>query len=241
MKNLTTVVILLAFSSIATGEVSVRVCLADANTPLELAYPNELADPNVLSDPNVFVYRDIMVGTKLTIIVDSNVAGTWDGGLYIRYTDREYGVLSARDYNDITHDWESSRFEAAGDKAWVLDFNDIIMSGFDLHSHNTADVGDWFIIDYKAKNIGVCTVDFYDYSSGSNIPVCSHEFSHVRTCDFNQDTKVDFADLALLSLYWLQVGCTDPDWCSGTDLNTDGIVDYDDLMLFADFWLEKTE
>ena len=84
-------------------------------------------------------------------------------------------------------------------------------------------------------------MDFYDYGFSWDIPFYSLEFSHVRTRDFNQDTKVDFTDLALLSLHWLQTGCTDPDRCTGTDLNTDGIVDYDDLMLFADFWLERTQ
>jgi hypothetical protein len=230
MKNLITVVILLAFSSIAVGEISTRVCLADANTPLELA------------DPNIpFVYRDIMVGTKLTIIVDSNFAGYWVGGLYIGSTDRDYGVLSARDYNDITHDWEGSHFEVAGDKAKVQYVQDVVNSGFELSTDRNAVAGDWFILDYNATNIGVCKVDFYDYSISWYDPIYSHVFSHVRTRDFNQNTKVDFADLALLALYWLQTGCSDPDWCAGTDLNTDGIVDHDDLMLFADYWLERIE
>jgi hypothetical protein len=230
MKNLIMVVLTLAFNSIAVGEVSTRVCLADANTPLELA------------DPNVpFVYRDIMVGTKLTIIVDSNIAENWGGGLYIEGTDRDYGILSARDYNDIALDWEGSRFEAAGDKAWVFDVDDIIISGFDLHSHNNAVEGDWFILDYNATDIGICRVNFYDYSMSLSNPVYSLVFSHVRTRDFNQDTKVDFGDLALLSLYWLQIGCGDPDWCAGTDLNIDGIIDHNDLMFFADYWLARTE
>ncbi|MFC1793535.1 dockerin type I domain-containing protein [Planctomycetota bacterium] len=236
MKMLTTVVLLLAFSSIAAGEVSTRVCLADANTPLELA------DPNVL-----FVYRDIMVGTKLIIIVDSNIAESWDGGLYIGFTDSNYGVLSARDYNDTTFDWEGSRFEAAGDEARVQDVQDIVNSGFELYSYNSAVAGNWFVLDYTAINIGVCKVDFYDYSLSEDdpiywdYPIYSHVFSHVRTRDFNQDTKVDFADLALLALYWQEAGCGAPDWCAGTDLNTDGSVDYDDLNLFAAFWLERTE
>jgi len=230
MKMLTTVVLLLAFSSIAAGEVSTRVCLADANTPLELA------------DPNVpFVYRDIMVGTKLTIIVDSNIAESWDGGLYIAITDSNYGVLSARDYNDTTLDWEGSRFEAAGDKAMVQDVQDVVNSGFDLYSYNSAVAGDWFVLDYTATNIGVCKVDFYDYYLSWDYPIYFHVFSHVRTRDFNQDTKVDFADLALLALYWLETGCSGPDWCAGTDLNADGTVDRDDLMFFADYWLERTE
>jgi hypothetical protein len=242
MKNLTTFVLLLILSSIANGEVSTRVFLADANTPLELVDPNVLTDPNILDDPNLLsVYRDIMVGTKLTIIVDSNVTGEWNGGLYIEDKDREYGVLSARDYNDITLDWEGSHFEAAGDMAWVLDINDFVVSGFDLYSHDTSVVGDWFILDYTATNIGVCAVYFYDYGVSWDYPVYSHVFSHVRTRDFNQDTKVDFADLALLSIHWLKTGCSDPDWCDGTDLNTDGAIDRYDLMLFADYWLEITE
>jgi hypothetical protein len=230
MKILITVVLLLAFGSIAVGEVSTRVCLADANTPLELA------------DPNVpFVYRDIMVGTKLTIIVDSNIAEFWTGGLYFGSTYRDYGVLSARDYNDITLDWEGSHFEAAGDKARVQAVHDIVNSGFDLYSYDSAVTGDWFILDYNATNIGICKVDFYDYSLSWDYPVYSHVFSHVRTRDFNQDTKVDFTDFALLALYWLETGCSDPDWCAGTDLNTDGTVDRNDLTFFADFWLERTE
>lgn len=84
-------------------------------------------------------------------------------------------------------------------------------------------------------------MDFYDYSMNSDNLVNSHVFSHVRTRDFNQDTKVDFADLALFALYWLETGCNAPDWCSGVDLNADGTVDRDDLMFFTDYWLERTE
>lgn len=234
MKKLITVVILLAFSSIAVGEVSTRVCLADANTPLELA------------DPNVpFVYRDIMVGTKLTIIVDSNINGEFivEQGcdLAIQGEYMEYGLLSARDYNDITGDWQGSVLEAASSLAYVYEWVEMGIQGFNLQSDIESKPGDWFIIDYTATSIGVCKVVFYDRNISWDNPVCELIFTHVRTRDFNQDTKVDFADLALLSLYWLQTGCSDPDWCAGTDFNTDGIVDHDDLMLFTDYWLERTE
>ena len=237
MRYLTMFILSLALSSIAMGEVSARVCLADANTPLELA------DPNLQTDPNVFVYRDIMVGTRLTIIVDSNIVEPlgWDGGFYITGPDRDYGVLSARDYNDVTHGWEGSHLKAAGDRAQVKNIEDDIMSGFELSTNSSAIEGDWFILDYTATNLGICRVDFYDYGLDYYNPEHSLKFSHVRTRDYNQDTKVDFADLALLSLYWLQTGCSDPDWCAGTDLNADGFVNYDDLMLFADYWLERTE
>ena len=223
MKDLTAIVLLLAFSSIAAGEVSSRVYLADGNTPLELA------------DPNVpFEYRDIMIGTKLTIVVDSNIAEKWFGGLYIESTDRDYGVLSARDFNDTTHDWEGSRFEAAGNRARVRSSQNNVMSGFSLFSDDSVIAGDWFILDYNAIDIGACKVDFYDYGFSFDDPVYSHVFSHVRTRDFNQDTKADFADFALLSLYWCRSDCSDPDWCAGTDLNTDGTVNHDDLIFFTD-------
>ena len=108
IERLTIFVLFLCVASIATGEVSTTVHLADGNTPLELA------------DPNVpFVYRDIMVGTKLTIVVSSDTAESpWSGKLQIAGTDWDYGAISARDYNDVTLDWEGSHLEAAG-KPWL--------------------------------------------------------------------------------------------------------------------------
>jgi len=219
------------------GKVSTRVCLADANTPLELA------------DPNIpFVYRNIMVGTRLTIIVDSNIAGFWEGGLFIVGTDRDYGVLSGRDYNDTTLDWEGSRFEAAGDGALVFDRWDDIQSGFDLYccdfdlyGHISVVAGDWFIIDYTATNVGVCKIGFYDHSVSWDYPVYYHVFSHVRTRDFDNDARVDFNDFAVLASHWQETDCIDPNWCEGTDLDTDGNVDCNDLTLFMDYWLKRTE
>jgi len=234
MRKLTILVLFLGLTSVSVGEVSSRVCLADGNTPLEVA------------DPNIpFVYRDIMVGTKLTIIVDSNASIEWSSewgyDLSIEGEYMDYGFLSARDYNDITGDWQGSHFEAAGSQAQVWEWIDLGIQGFNLEGHGTAVPGDWFIIDYTATNVGVCKVGFYDRSVSWDYPVYYHVFSHVRTRDFNQDTKVDFADLALLASYWLETGCSDPDWCAGTDLDIDGDVDCDDLMFFAAYWLERTE
>lgn len=233
MKTLTILALFLGMTSMAIGEVSTRVCLADGNTPLELA------------DPNIpFVYRDIMVGTKLTIIVDSNIAEPWDGGLFITGTDRDYGVLSGRDYNDTTLDWKGSRFEAVGDEAHVYDWEDEMRSGFDLYAlyaHRSAEAGDWFIINYAATNVGICNVGFYDHSISWDFPVYYHVFSHVPTRDFNNDTNVDFADFAVLASHWQETGCSDPNWCEGVDLNADGNVDCNDLTLFVDYWLESTE
>ncbi|MHC4173865.1 MAG: dockerin type I domain-containing protein [Planctomycetota bacterium] len=232
MKRLTVLVLFLGLASMAMGEVSTRVYLADANTPLELA------------DPNVpYVYRDIMVGTRLTIIVDSNIAEDWDGGLFIAGTDRDYGVLSGRDYNNITLVWEGSRLEAAGDGARVFDWQDDLRSGFDLYGHRSAVAGDWFIIDYTATSVGTCNVGFYDYGwpGGMDYPIYDLVFDHVRTRDFNQDSKVDFADFAIFASYWQVVDCNDPNQCEGADLDTDGNIDSNDLELFVDYWLESTE
>jgi hypothetical protein len=207
--------LLLGISSIAAAEVSTRVYLADGNTPLELA------DPNI-----AFVYRDIMAGTKLTIVVASDTAEYWDGGMYINGIDRDYGVLSARDCNDITRDWEGSRFEAAGQRARVRDIEDVLSQGFELNSYSSAVAGDWFIIDYTATNVGGCRVGFYDYATpeGMFVPVYELVFSHVRTRDFDQDTRVGLTDFAVFALYW-GADCSEPGQCEGTDLDADGDVD----------------
>lgn len=223
--------VVLSISSLAAAEVSIRVCLTDGNTPLESADAN-----------TPFVYRDIMVGTKLTIIVASDAAGSWAGGLYIEGPDRDYGVLSARGYNDAARDWEGSRFEAAGLRARVRIVEDFLNSGFELNSHNTATAGDWFIIDYTATQVGGSRVGLYDYTVPENafFPVYELLFSHVPARDFDQDGTVGLADFAVFASYWGATDCTAPDWCQGADLNADGRVDGADLALFADYWLEKT-
>ncbi|MHC4460834.1 MAG: hypothetical protein ACYS6W_05555 [Planctomycetota bacterium] len=224
MKRLILLAIFLGMSSVAAGEVSVRVCEADGNTP--------------------FDGRDIMVGTKLTIIVDSNVAEDWLGGLAVVDANMDYGVLSARDYNDITLDWEGSRFPAAGVGASVYTWQegpDPDIDGFTLYTGYMGIVdGDWFIIDYNAINIGACNMGYYDFNISTDEPIYYLSFSHVRTRDFNNDKIVDFKDFAILASYWRETNCSDSDDCEGTDLDTDRNIDLHDLKMFADFWLEKT-
>lgn len=62
----------------------------------------------------------------------------------------------------------------------------------------------------------------------------------VQCSDFNGDGTVNFADLALLSSYWLDdAGCGSAnDFCSGTDLNYSGQLNAVDLNMFANNWLE---
>jgi len=219
MKKLILVIIFLGIISVAAGEVSRRVCEADGNTP--------------------FDGRDIMVGTRLTIIISSDVNEYWVGDLAITGEDINYGVLSARDFNEITGDWEGSRFPAVGSNARVWDWEETGIDGFSFNGDDESVPGDWFIIDYTATNIGDCNVDFYEWFVHD--PNRDISFFYVRTRDFNNDTKVDFADFSILASHWREADCSDPNWCGGTDLDTDGNVDPNDLMLFVEYWLERTE
>ncbi|KPJ66806.1 MAG: hypothetical protein AMJ43_06930 [Coxiella sp. DG_40] len=232
MKKLVMVllVLFLGMASVAIGEVSTRVCLSDGNTPLP---PVDTNFP--------YVYPDIMVGTKLTIIVSSNTAEYWSGSLAITGEDMNYGILSARDFNENTFDWEGSRFPAAGTGARVYTWEESGVYGFDLYGHSSAVAGDWFIIDYNATSVGDCNIGFYDHSISWMDPIYYLAFSHVRTRDFNKDTKVDFTDFEVFASYWQVANCNDPNWCEGTDLDTDGSVDMNDLALFVDYWLEITK
>jgi len=224
MKKLIVLVCFFSAVSVGFGDVSTRVCLADGNTPLE--------------------YQDIMVGTKLTIIVDSNVAEYWTGALLIEGDHRDRGKLADR---------EDSCYDAAGVLATVeLEENywpDISkdVRGYNLYTDmfgNGVEPNSWFIIDYNATSIGDCNVGFYEYET--QFPFEAEllyylEFTHVRTRDFDESTRVDFGDFAILASYWQEQGCEDPDWCQGTDLDISGTVDMNDLMLFSDYWLERTE
>jgi len=235
MRKAMLLVLILTFiiNSTAIGEVSMRVCLANDKTPF---LPLEVNLP-------IIRYPSIMVGTELSIIVSSDIDGYWYGGLFIREEDKEYGVLSARDYNDITLDWEGSRLDPVSSNARVYDWESEVMIGFDLYGHRKAIAGDWFIIDYTATGIGNCNVEFYDYCvpNGRDFPICEMVFCHVPTRDFNNDAVVDWRDFAQLASYWQTNDCNDPNWCEGSDLDLDGDVDISDLMLFAEYWLETTE
>ncbi len=234
MTKLTKLMIFVLFlgaASVAVAKVSTRVYLADGNTP----FPP--ADPNF---PHI--YPEIMVRTNLIIIVDSNIAEPWSGSLAIEEEYWDYGALSARDYNELMFDYEGSHFKAAGEEALVVDWMEPGIYGFDLYTGSTGiKVGDWFIIDYNATDIGDCNVGFYEHDVSMYDPIYYLTFSHVRTRDFNNDTKVDFLDYAILALHWQVMDCSDPNRCEGADLDTDGVIDYNDLMLFCDYWLEKTE
>lgn len=226
MKKLLVILFFCVTASVAVAKVSTRVSMADGNTPLELA------------DPNVpLVYRDIMAGTQLTIIVDSNLSQIWRvSSLAIVDANRDYGLLSAR---GTEPNYQGSCLPAAGLAAGVYTWLETGIAGFDMQSgREDVSAGDWFIIDYNATSIGYCTVKFYE--SFVHDPNRDMHFTHVTTRDFDNDGIVNFFDFELFASYWQATGCSGPDFCEGADLDTSTIVDGYDLALFVDFWLERT-
>ncbi|MBN2270299.1 MAG: hypothetical protein JXN61_06780 [Sedimentisphaerales bacterium] len=232
MKKLIMFVSLFCIVSVAAGKVSTRVCFTDSNTPL---VPFDSNLPNV-------EYPDIMVGTKLMIIVDSNVAKYWSGSLTIEGANMDYGVLSCRDCNEAILDCDGSVLPAAGERAQVEPWENTGVRGYDLYTDSrNITPGDWFVIDYVATNIGLCNVGFYDHSVSPFEPSRYLTFSHVPTRDFDGDTVVSFGDWAILAQYWCTPFCNGPDWCEGADIDRDHDVDFGDLTLFTDYWLERTQ
>ncbi|MBN1787994.1 MAG: hypothetical protein JW806_06325 [Sedimentisphaerales bacterium] len=211
--------------SAAYGQTDVYIYNADEITPFE--------------------HQEIMVGTKLTFIVNSDSNDYWNGGLFISGNNRDFGVLSARDYDANTRDYTGSHFEEAGNCARVTGWRDSSIWGFDMctfypigdANDNNTQPGDWFIIDYTAKAAGDCNVGFYDYSVSWYEPVYDVNFTQVKSRDFNNDGKVDFQDYLILASNWIRDDCIDPNWCDGTDLNQDGSIDCTDLGDFIEFWL----
>ncbi len=223
MKRLISFIVLLIAAPAAQAEVFTRVCLADGNTPLEL------------TDPCIpFVYRPIMVGTHLTIIISSDSSDIWNGGeLSLWDANQNYGILSG-----------GLQLPAAGDMATVYSIQQFEgvhdANGFEFLGGNDPSAGDWFIVDYNAISMGICSVIFYNWDVDWDNPLYQMSFTHVRTRDFNNDGIVNFEDFAVLGSNWHRTGCSEPDNCSGTDLDADGYVGISDLWQFAEYWLEKT-
>jgi hypothetical protein len=227
MRSLQILIITALTYSVAGGAVkeniSTRVFLRDSNTPIELA------------DPCVpWVYRDIMVGTRLAIIVDSNASGSWSGGLLIERPELAYGDLYCRGT-----DCEDSILPDAGDMASVDRDEEDTLAGYLLRVRGDAVAGDWFIIDYNAISVGNCKVGLYDDNWGMD-SWYEMSFTHVPSRDFNRDNTVNFADFAVLGSYWGITNCTNPNGCEKVDFDNDKTIDINDLGLFVEFWLERT-
>jgi len=207
------IIILFGVTSLLRGEVTTGVFFADSNSPVE--------------------YQEIMVGTELAIVISSDSAEYWEGSIALMDESQNKAILS-----------NAKAFIAAGMENLVQDWNNVGIQGYDLKSGVFAvQTGDWFIVNYSATEVGDCNVAFFDEISYSPpyVPTYNIEFSHVPTRDFDGNTKVDFADFALLASQWNRSEDEFPNWCQAADIDASGTVDANDLMLFTDYWLERTK
>ena len=229
----------------AYSEVSTSVSLRDSNVPL--------VPVDVNTALKYVDYGQIMVGTQLSVVIDSNVAEHWSGRLLIEEDYNDFGVLYARGpYDEFANGYVGSILPDAGLYAGVFpaspywDEEDKYVQGFDFYGDDPPEVnvGDWFVIDYNSVAIGDCNVALYwqqDYEPFDYGLIHHIEFEHVPTRDFNTDWQVNFQDFSVLSGYWHDTNCVDTNDCGGADLDISGAVDANDLYLFADYWLEKTK
>lgn len=205
-------------ASIVLGDVSLSLYEEDGVTP--------------------FDNRNIMLGTKLTIIIDSDSGEYWNGGVFLVGDNRGLGVLSARGWDPNTLDWAGSRTEKAGEWASVWEYYDSWLWGCDLYTDSYGvEAGNWFILDYEATAAGDPNFGFYDYSQNWEEPVSTVTFNQVPNPDFDGDGVVNNDDFLHFSSYWLEYDCQEIAWCGGADLNVDTVVDMQDLALFSDYWL----
>ena len=82
--------VIFSMTSVSSGTVSTKVCRSDGNTPF----------PPVEPDLPYIVYPDIMEGTKLTILIWSDVNEYWEDGGALVVAEAEmadYGLIYGRD------------------------------------------------------------------------------------------------------------------------------------------------
>jgi hypothetical protein len=259
MKKLLVLVLAGLLTPIAGAKVWVTVYQYDGKTPLtavDANYPD--------------LYRDIMVGTRLTLVISSDTADKWGGNLALSWDDALYGTLSGRGLTPPApgsalkySTYKGSCLDAAGTKATVIDlWNDHSIIGLNFGNDvipyvtggHPAYPGDWFVVDYYAEQAGECRVEFHGHDlvghapDRNAVPVIGPElllqtlsFQHVPSRDFNGDTVVDFRDFARFAAHWRSA--PDPNAGAGAafDLRPDNWIDSSDLTSFSQYWLERTD
>lgn len=237
MRLFLAMVFIAVLASVTQGKVWSTVYRCDEKTPL------------VAIDPNYpTVYREVMVGTHLVIVISSDTAGYWFGSLWTSPEDVEDATLDGRGYVAKPRNYRDSCLKGAGEEAQVLPFYNINGRGYQLWTTpdwglpgRDTSAGDWFILDYHARQVGLCDVFLTagTFSSGTLAETLS--FAHVPSRDFNGDATVDFADFARFSSHWRSAPDSDPNSPrTALDLNSDHQVDPPDLVLFSEYWLQRT-
>ncbi len=242
MRKLFVLVAALVVAPLAWAKVWTTVYRCDGTTPLAAVDPNHPT-----------VYRDIMVGTRLVIVISSDAPGIyddrqlWSGGLVISRDDWQRGTLSGRGYNEQRRNYDGSTLAAAATLGKATAqyreyFQPDTGYGFDLRPNQYSVAGDWFVLDYHAERLGSCDVALYDFDASLDVPLETLSFAHVSSRDFNGDTIVNFRDLALLVSRCGAIVAPDPnDPNAPFDLDANGRVDVADIASFSEYWLERTD
>ncbi len=230
---------LLAALAVLTPTVHAKVWITayrcDEATPLEAIDPNHPTIPH-----------DIMVGTRLVLIIRSDAPGVkdyvlWSGELQVSWDDWQRGTITGRGYNEKWEIYDGSFLPAAGWRpSSVSDREDPNWVGFDFGAAPYSTAGDWFVFDYHAQRVGTCVVGLYDLYESWDAPVQTLTFTHVPSRDLNGDTVVNGRDFALLASHW--GANADPNSrAAAFDLDADRQIDVDDLRLFSEYWLQQTD
>ncbi len=236
MRMVFALAVIVGVAPLRAANVWTTVYRCDEMTPLPAVDPNRPG-----------VYADIMVGTRLVIVVSSDTGSYWWGHLRLSWDDADYAALRGRGPTILPDAdvlaYIDSCLEAAGEWASAWDFSGQAGIGLEFLTSAYAPVvpGDWFICDYMAEQVGPCDVGLYDLSVSFDALIETLSFTHVPSRDFNDDTIVNFEDLALLAEHWRAAGDYDRNSPEAVfDLNSDRRVDTGDLSLFCEYWLERT-
>ena len=247
MRMLAAIATSIILASVAPTGVFVTVYRCDGTTPVALKDPNTL-----------HVYSDVMVGTRLVLVVSSDkpwkdITG-WLGGLQLTRDDWERGKLLGRGYDPNNPDpgYQDSCLPAAGVPNFTFGIEPTVIFleylgvdssyvGFQLTTLGNAFAGDWFVLDYVAEKVGSCSVGLYDYWLSLDVPQETLTFNQVPSRDFDGNGIVDFADFASLAAHWRQQ--VDPSAIAvcPDDLDSDQVIGPRDLAMFSDYWLERTD
>ena len=117
---------------------------------------------------------------------------------------------------------------------------------FSLENANTFQVEIFYNGKIRITYLDIAAGDgLVGLSEGSGLPpyfVESDISEYCLAADLDSDCDADFADYAILALYWQTEGCGDSNnWCSKNDLNRDTRIDIYDFAEFSAHWLEGTE
>jgi hypothetical protein len=206
--------------------------------------------PLVPVDPNrPTIYRDIMVGTRLVILVSSDQGGYWWGSLQSSWEGAPYAALTGRGYlatlpgtSVKMPNYKDSLLPSAGKEARARPYAGSFGIGLELYSDVRAVPGDWFIFDYQATQAGSCDLRLYNLSASYDVPLETLSFTHIRSRDFNGDTVVDFQDFALLASRCSAAVEPDPNGPDAAfDLDANGRIDLGDIASFSEYWLQRTD